>query len=148
QAASEVFRLRHAPRVSSWKKRRHHRWVECRGMVWTDDHRPVSWHILHAYDTEEADEKRPGHRAHQPAHECVCQPSRRPCSTWLTMRSTTWSRSRLSVSMTTASGAGRKGAMVRSVSTRSLASTSRRIASEIGRASCRERVQYWVQDRS
>src|SRR3989442_3730981 len=141
EASSEVLGLGHAPCVASGSDSGHHRRVERPGLAGADDQRACPGNVLGSDDTKEPNEIGAGHGPHQPAQECVDHCASRWWATSRSMRSTTWSTSSLSVSMTTASEAGRRGATARFVSTRSLSSTSVRMASW---STFSPRRSYWA----
>src|ERR1700694_2893061 len=128
----EKFVLRDAPRVASRNERRHQRRVEGRRMVGTYQQSTGAWNVLEPYHAEEAGQVDVDQGASQRTHKCVDHVVR--YATCLRISSTTCSTSRLSVSIKTASDAGRSGATARSVSTRSRSATSLRMASSSTRS--------------
>src|SRR5258708_20134478 len=126
--ALEILRFGHTPAVNTRCEGRHDRWVKGSRMTWADEDRPGSRHVLNAHHAKESDQVSAGHRAHEPAQGDVDHLAGRRTRMCRRMLSTTSSTVRSSVSMTTASGAGRRGATARSVSTLSRASPSPPIA--------------------
>src|SRR5438309_4310365 len=119
----EVLLFAHAPAVDAGQEGRQQRWIDCRGVVSADQQGAAAGHVLDTVHLQEtAGQVGPGDEAHQPAHEPVRHRELR--RTVATIWSTTSSSGTPSVSITTASGAGFRGATERSESARSRSPTS------------------------